>query len=93
MKAKGRKVPALDKKPELPNYLKIVMRAINDLAYEGSIRFPDYCMWCDRFGIHGAQFEYIWQVLKEAFSKVHEWEAMQRSSQSSQTNSGKTTGR
>lgn len=91
MAAKGRNVPSLGAKPEVPSYLQIVLTAHSDLTAEGYIKFSEYCLWCDRFGIRGVQFEYLWDVLKAAHNQVYEWKA--QNDKSSQQKSARTTGR
>jgi hypothetical protein len=91
MQERGHKVPALASKPELPDYLQVVLAIHNDLTTDGHIRFTDFCAWCDRFGVGDEQLGYLWEVLRTAHNMVHEWK--QKPAESSPTNSGKTTGR
>jgi hypothetical protein len=90
MAMKGRPVPDLVNKPELPVHQRILIRCYNDLNREGYIPFSEYRLWCETYGIRvsSAQFEFIWEALNIAIGKVTAW----RRKQSPQTSSGKTTG-
>lgn len=88
---KGIPTPLLLEKPELPDHLRVCMRAYNDLTRDGGIAFPDYVLWCETYGIRvpSIQFEFVWDVINGAASKVASWKAQK----SSQKNSGETTSR
>lgn len=73
MHAKGHKVPSLENRPTVPDYLQIVFTIHRDLLYDGCIKFADYCLWCDRRGIRGFQFDYLWEVLLVAMGEVYSW--------------------
>lgn len=84
MYLKGHRVPALENKPEVPSYLQIVLIIHRDLLHDGTIRYADYALWCDRNGIKGEQFNYLWEVLFNALLKVGEWQKKESSPKKSE---------
>ena len=86
---KGIPTPLLAERPDFPGHLRVCMSVYNDLARDGGIAFSDYVLWCETYGIRvpSIQFEFIWDVVNQAMSKVASW----KSKRSSQTSSGKTT--
>jgi hypothetical protein len=91
MAAKGKPVPILMEKPDIPHHYAVMLRVYNDLIHDGTINFRDYVAWCETYGIRvpSIQFEYVWDVLNEAMSRFASWKKQR--DKSSQKNSAKTT--
>jgi len=67
--AKGRRVPALEQRPDLPAHLLPTFDCVIDLSIEA--RWGDVHDWCQHYG---QDLDEIWPLIRSVRQEMHQWQ-------------------